>query len=160
MGLDLFIYLQGVTANWLNTINSLCCCLQAQRSGFKSFRRRCLKWPHRGNLAAPKLSATFHLLHVENSRSCFPSLVAAEPVPKACNCSMPVGRAPGSTSQSKDGCLSGRERPDMVCDVSWTQTGWEHFSWSLPQLQLGVHGQHWKQLHLGREQQGGKKPFN
>lgn len=139
MGLCLLIYLQGVTANQLNTINSLYCCLQTQRSGFKSFRRRCLKWPHRGNLPAPKLSATFRLLHVENSRSCFPCLVAAELVTKACNCLLPVERTPGNTSRGKDGFLSGRVRSDTVCDVSQTQTGfsWEPFSWSLATAPVG-----------------------
>lgn len=133
MGLYLLIYLQGVTANQLNAINSLYCCLQIQRAGFKSFTRRCLKWPHRGNLAAPKLSATFCLLHTENSRPCFLSLAAAESVTKACNCLLPIERTPGNTSQSKDGFLSGRVRSGTVCDVSWAQTGfsWEPFSCSL-----------------------------
>lgn len=139
MGLYLLIYLQGVTANQLNTINSLCCWLQIQCLGFKSFRRRCLKWPHRGNLAAPKLSATFRPLHTENSRSCFRSLVAAESVTKACNCLLPIERTPGNTSRSKDGLLSGRVRAGTVCDVSWTQTGfsWELFSWSLATVPAG-----------------------
>lgn len=99
-----------------------------------------MKWPHRGNLAAPKLSATFRLLHTENSRSCFPSLLAAESVTKACNCLLPVERTPGNTCWSKDGFLSGRVRSDTVCDVSWTQTGfiWEHFSWSLATAPAGI----------------------
>lgn len=132
-------YLQGVTANRLNAISSLYCCLQIQRSGFKSFRRRCLKWPHRGNLPAPKLSATFCLLHVENSRFCFPCLVAAESVTNACNCLLPVERSPGNTSQGKDGFLLGRVRSDTVCDVSRTQTGfsWEPFSCSLATAPAG-----------------------